>query len=200
MNWLFLAVFCFLLLLFWLPRPFCFAATLRQEVSPSSFVAGLCPLRITAPCLSTSAPHVKLSPPHCTGPLKWLSFTEGWKLAFSLHQNTNCYRANNCLRGCKRETRAEFHFSWVYTLSAMLSSLRNWANHDGHWLRLRITAQLCSSSSRPRPLSKSHPKSPIVRPLTLAMIENSETIKWCPTRQPVYSFSRCPRAPTSICM
>jgi len=27
-------------------------------------------------------------------------------------------------------TRAEFHFSWVYTFSARLSCLRNWANHD----------------------------------------------------------------------
>ena len=33
------------------------------------------------------------------------------------------------------ETRAKFHLSWVYTFSAMLSSLRNWANHDRYPLR-----------------------------------------------------------------
>jgi len=27
------------------------------------------------------------------------------------------------------ETRAEFHFSWVYTFSVIFNSLRNWANH-----------------------------------------------------------------------
>ena len=44
---------------------------------------------------------------------------------------------SSCLLGCERvmETRAEFHFSWVYTFSATLSSLRNWANNDRYWLR-----------------------------------------------------------------
>jgi len=36
-------------------------------------------------------------------------------------------QSNNYLLGWERvmETRAVFHFSWVYTFSAMLSSLRN---------------------------------------------------------------------------
>jgi len=34
------------------------------------------------------------------------------------------------------ETRAVFHFSWVYIFSAMLSSLQNWENHDICLLRV----------------------------------------------------------------
>jgi len=32
------------------------------------------------------------------------------------------------------ETRDEFHLNWVHTFSAMLSSLRNWANRDRYRL------------------------------------------------------------------
>jgi len=58
-------------------------------------------------------------------------FCRSWRFDF-LAQNYELLQSNNCLLGCERvmETRAEFHFSWVYTFSAMLSSLRNWANHD----------------------------------------------------------------------
>ena len=67
-----------------------------------------------------------------------------FSLDFSWHQKTNCRRANSCLLGWERvmETRAEIHFNWVYTFSAMLSSLRNWANNDRYRLRPSTLAQL----------------------------------------------------------
>jgi len=53
-------------------------------------------------------------------------FCRSWRFDF-LAQNYELLQSNNRLLGCKRvmETREEFHFSWVYTFSAMLSSLRN---------------------------------------------------------------------------
>ena len=53
-------------------------------------------------------------------------FRRSWRFDF-LAQNYELLQSTNCLLGCERvmETRAEFHFSWVYTFSAMLSSLRN---------------------------------------------------------------------------
>lgn len=70
---------------------------------------------------------MKLSPTHCTWPLKWLAFTQVGKLAFRWHQNINCCGANNCLLECKRvmETQAQFCFS----------SLRNCTNHNRYQLR-----------------------------------------------------------------
>ena len=58
-------------------------------------------------------------------------FCRSWRFDF-LAQNYEPLQSNNCLLGCERvmETRAEFHFNWVYTFSATLSSLRNWANND----------------------------------------------------------------------
>ena len=72
---------------------------------------------------------------------------------FLLAQKYKLLQSNSRLLGCERvmETWAEFHFSWVYTFSATLSSLRNWAN-DRYRLRLSTPAQLCWSSSRLQPL------------------------------------------------
>jgi len=58
--------------------------------------------------------------------LKRLVFAEVGDLS-SWQKNYELLQSNNCLLGCERvmETQAEFHFSWVYTFSAMLSSLRN---------------------------------------------------------------------------
>jgi len=52
-------------------------------------------------------------------------FCRSWRFDF-LAQNYEPLQSNNCLLGCERvmETRAEFHFNWVYTFSATLSSLR----------------------------------------------------------------------------
>jgi len=70
---------------------------------------------------------------------------QSWVVYF---QRYNCFSVSvreDCLLGWERvmETRAEFHFSCVYTFSAMLSSLRNWANHDRYRLRPSTPVQLC---------------------------------------------------------
>ena len=66
------------------------------------------------------------------------------------------------------ETRAEFHFSWVYAFSATLSSLRKWANNDKYRLRPSTPAQLCWSSSRMQPLPNYNLiKFALIRPSTL---------------------------------
>jgi len=71
-------------------------------------------------------------------------FCRSWRFDL-LAQNYELLRSSNCLLGCEMvmETRTEFHFSWVYTFSAMLSSLQNWANHDRYRLRHSTPAQLC---------------------------------------------------------
>ena len=50
-----------------------------------------------------------------------------WRIDFLLAQKYELLQSNSRLLGCERvmETRAEFHFSWVYTFSATLSSLQN---------------------------------------------------------------------------
>ena len=80
---------------------------------------------------------------------------ENWALA----PKYELLQSNSCLIGCERvvETRAEFYFCWVYTFSAMFSSLRNWANHDRYRLRPSTPARLCWSSSRPQPLQQIWP-------------------------------------------
>ena len=96
-------------------------------------------------------------------------FCRSWRFDF-LAQNYEPLQSNNCLLGCERvmETRAEFHFNWVYTFSATLSSLRNWANHDRYRLRPSTPAQLCWSSSRQQPLQSNNLiKFAIIRPSTL---------------------------------
>ena len=78
----------------------------------------------------------------CTQQCAWAAgFCRSWRFDF-LAQNYELLQSNNCLLGCERvmETQAEFHFSWVYTFSAMLSSLRNWANYDRYRLQPSTTA------------------------------------------------------------
>ena len=97
-------------------------------------------------------------------------FFRSWRFDFLLAQNFELLQNNSCLLGCKRfvETCAEFRFSWVYTFSAMLSFLRNWANHDRYRLRPSTPAQLCWSSSRLQPLQKTNLiKFAIIRPSAL---------------------------------
>ena len=96
-------------------------------------------------------------------------FCRSWRFD-CLAQNYELLQNNNCLLGCERvmETRAEFHFSWVYTFSAMLSSLRNWANHDRYRLPPSTPAQLCWSPSRLQFLQNNNLiKFAIIRPSTL---------------------------------
>jgi len=62
------------------------------------------------------------------------------KIDLFLAQKYILLQGNSCLLGYEKvmETQAEFHFSWVYIFSAMLSSWRNWANHDRYRLAVAI--------------------------------------------------------------
>ena len=86
-------------------------------------------------------------------------------------QNSSSSHFNSChLLRCERvvETQAEFHFSWVYTFSATLSFLRNWAGNDRYQLRPSTPAQLCWSSSRLQPFQNYNLiKFALIRPSTL---------------------------------
>ena len=75
-------------------------------------------------------------------------FRRSWWIDFFLAQKHELLQSNSL------ETWAEFQFNWVYTFSAMLNSLRNWANHDRYQLRPSTPTQLCWSSSRLQPLRK----------------------------------------------
>ena len=89
---------------------------------------------------------------------------------FILAQKYGLLQSNNCLLGCERvvETREEFHFSWFYIFSALLSSLLNWANHDRYRLRPSTPARLCWSSNRLQPLQNNNLiKFAIIRPSSL---------------------------------
>jgi len=50
------------------------------------------------------------------------SFCGSWRIDLFLAPKYELLQSNICLLGCERamETRTEFHFSWVYTFSAML--------------------------------------------------------------------------------
>ena len=100
------------------------------------------------------------------------------------------------------ETQAEFHFSWVYTFSAMLSSLRNWANHDRYRLRPSTPAQLCWSSSRLQPLQNNNLiKFAIIQPSTLNHDKNLWNFPGAPDETTCLTvFFRCPSALALICM
>jgi len=99
-------------------------------------------------------------------------------------------------------TRAEFHFSWVYTFSAMPSSLRNWANHDRYRLRPSTPSQLCWSSSRLQPLQNNNLiKFAIIRPSTLNHNKNLWNCQGAPDKKTCLTgFFRCPSALALICM
>jgi len=130
-------------------------------------------------------------------------FCRRWRFDF-LAQNYELLQSNNCLLGCERvmETWAEFHFSWVYTFSAMLSSLRNRANHDRYRLRPSTPAQLCWSSSRLQPLqNKNLIKFAIIRPSTLNHGKNLWNCRGAPDETTCLTvFFRCPSALALICV
>ena len=97
-------------------------------------------------------------------------FCRSGRVDFLLAQKYELLQSNSRLLGCERvmETRAEFHFSWVYAFSATLSSLRKWANNDKYRLRPSTPAQLCWSSSRMQPLPNYNLiKFALIRPSTL---------------------------------
>ena len=77
-------------------------------------------------------------------------FWRSRRIDLLLAQKYEPLQSNRRLLGCERVmgTWAEFHFSWVYTFSAKLSFLRNWANNDRYRLWPSTPAQLCCSSSR----------------------------------------------------
>jgi len=101
----------------------------------------------------------------------WLAgFCRSGRIDLLLAQKYELLQSNSRLLGCERvmETRSEFHFSWVYTFSATLSSLWNWANNDRYRLRPSTPAQLCWSSSRLQPLQNYNLiKLALIRPSTL---------------------------------
>ena len=92
---------------------------------------------------------------------------------------------------------------WVYTFSAMLSSLRNWANHNRYRLRPSTPAQLCWSSSRLQPLQNNNlNKFAIIRPSNL---HHNKNLWNCCRGAPdettcLTGFFRCPSALALICM
>jgi len=65
--------------------------------------------------------------------------SRSWRIDLFLAPKYELLQSNSCLLGCGRvmQSQAEFHLSWVYIFSAMLSSLETWANHDRYRLRPR---------------------------------------------------------------
>jgi len=142
MNWLFIAVSCFSLFFFC-----CRGLSVLQGKC-----AKRCHLRIFAPWWNTSAQLVKLSIPQRTW-LKADEFCESQKIAFFLAPKCELLKNNQLSAWMRKgiETQEVFHFSWVYTFSAMFTSLWNWASN---LLQLSTPAQMRWSSSRPQPLQK----------------------------------------------
>ena len=122
-------------------------------------------------------------------------FCRSGRIDFLLAQKYELLQSNSHLLGCERvmETQAEFHFSWVYTFSATLSSLRNWANNS----RYRFTpAQLCWSSSRLQLLQNYNLiKFALIRPSTLNHDRNLWNFGGAPDETTCFAgFFRCPSA------
>jgi len=87
-----------------------------------------------------------------------------------LAQKYELLQSNSRLLGCERVWKPgkSFILAGVYTFSATLSSLRNWANYDRYRLRPSTPAQLCWSSSRLQPLQNYNLiKFTLIRPSTL---------------------------------
>ena len=78
-------------------------------------------------------------------------FCRSWRFDF-LAQNYELLQSNNFLLGCERvmETRAEFHFSWVYTFSAMLSVVNVWLPCPCHVVAPAILQSLIGTLCSPR--------------------------------------------------
>jgi len=115
---------------------------------------------------------------------------------FLLAQKYEVLQSNSRLLGCERvmETWTEFHFSWVYTFSATLSSLWNWANNDRYRLRPSTPAQLCWSSSRLQPLQNYNLiKFALIWPSTLNHDRNLWNFRGAPDETTCFAgFFRCP--------
>jgi len=85
-------------------------------------------------------------------------------------------------------------FQLVYTFSAALSSLRNWANNDRYRLRPSTPAQLCWSSSRLQLLQNYNLINfAIIRPSTLNHDRNLWNSRGTPDETTCLTgFLRCP--------
>ena len=93
-------------------------------------------------------------------------FSRSGRIDLLLAQKYELLQSNSRLLGCERVK--EFHFSSVYTFSAILSFLRNWTNNDRWRLRPGTPTQLCWTSSRLQPLQKYNLfKFALIRPSTL---------------------------------
>ena len=118
------------------------------------------------------------------------------RIDFLLAQKYELLYRNSYQLGCERvmETRAEFHFSWVYTFSGTLSSLWNWVNNDRYRLRPSTPTQLCWSSSRLQPLQNyNRIKFALIRPSTLYHDRNLWNFRRTPGETTCFAgFVRCP--------
>jgi len=200
MNWLFIAVSfsvvfvaVFLILL---PRSLSFAGKMRQESSSTSHAAGR-RLGVSSPSWNASAQLVKICTPQCAWLLKRMAFAEVGELTSTWHKNMNCYRVTVvCLDAKWLWKPGQFHFSWVYTFSAMLRCLRNWANNDRYRLRPSTPAQLCWSSSRLQPLQNYNLiKFALIRPSTSNHDINLWNFRGAPDETTCFAgFFRCPIA------
>ena len=125
-------------------------------------------------------------------------FCRSGRIDLLLAQKYELLQRNSRLLGCERvmETRAEFHFSWVYTFSATLNSLLNWANHDRYRLRPSTPAQLCWSSSRLHPLQNYNLiKFALIRSSTLNHDRKLWNFRGAPDQTTCFAgFFRCPSA------
>ena len=125
-------------------------------------------------------------------------FCRSGRIDLLLAQKYELLQSNSRLLVCERvmETRAEFHFSWVYTFSATLSSLRNWANNGRCRLLPSTPAQLCWSSSRLQPLQNYNLITfALIRPSTLNHDRNVWNFRGAPDKTTCLTgFFRCPSA------
>jgi len=94
---------------------------------------------VSQPCIVRGPLSETRNTPQAAG------FCGRWRIDLFLAPKYELLQSNSCLLGCERvmEVRAEFHFRWFNTFSAMRSSLRNWASHDRYRLRPSTPAELC---------------------------------------------------------
>ena len=144
MNWLFIAVSCSFFCGENVPKRFFYIICSRPAP-----LEDFCTIMIWF-CTTCEALYTMVHMTQAAG------FCRSWGIDLFLAPKCELLQSNSYLLGCKKvmETRAKFHFSWIYTFFAMLSSLRNWANHDRYWLRPSTPTQLCWSSSRLQSLQK----------------------------------------------
>jgi len=154
MNWLFIAVSCFVCcccFLIMLPRFF-------RENAPKIFFSILCSRPVPLEDFCTimllynwwSFVHHSAYDSSRNWPLRKL---ENWLLLGTQIRSAAEQQLSAWMRyGYGNPGR--FHFSWVYTFSVMLSSMRNCKPRQIPRLRTSTPAQLCWSSSRLQRLQK----------------------------------------------